>query len=155
MTVSDPTSMYPTKKADDSAVFHTAVWSADLETGIHGIDDQHKRFFEIAASFSGENDQVRVMKTLVLLTGYIRVHFSDEEKLMSAAQYPNYEAHCRLHAQFRYMLSDLLSRARTMSLDEIAAEVRYLINGWFYNHILVEDFDYVPFLVSGHLTSIA
>lgn len=31
-----------------------------------------------------------------------------------------------------------------MTLDEIAEEVKFLINGWFYNHILVADFDYVP-----------
>ena len=34
-----------------------------------------------------------------------------------------------------------------VTMDEIAAEVRYLINGWFYNHIVTVDFEYVPFLV--------
>jgi hypothetical protein len=42
------------------------------------------------------------------------------------------------------MLFDLLEKAKTMSLDEIADEVKFLINGWFYNHILIADFDYVP-----------
>jgi len=30
------------------------------------------------------------------------------------------------------------------SLDEIAEAVKFLINGWFYNHILIADFAYVP-----------
>ena len=34
--------------------------------------------------------------------------------------------------------------SRYVTLDEIADEVKFLINGWFYNHILVADFDYVP-----------
>jgi ATP-binding cassette subfamily F protein 3 len=42
------------------------------------------------------------------------------------------------------MLFELLENAKQMTLDEIADEVKYLINGWFYNHILVTDFDYVP-----------
>jgi hypothetical protein len=42
------------------------------------------------------------------------------------------------------MLFDLLENAKQMTLDEIADEVKFLINGWFYNHILVADFDYVP-----------
>ncbi len=123
------------------------VWSDRLETGLPLIDAQHKSFFELAASFNGNDDQVRVMKSLAILTDYIRTHFRAEEILMAAANYPGLEAHCLLHAQFRYMLSDLLGRARKMSMDEIAAEVRYLINGWFYNHIVTVDFEYVPFLV--------
>jgi hypothetical protein len=31
-----------------------------------------------------------------------------------------------------------------MTLDEIADQVSFLINGWFYHHILVVDFAYVP-----------
>jgi hypothetical protein len=42
------------------------------------------------------------------------------------------------------MLFTLLENAKQMTLDEIADEVKFLINGWFYNHILVADFDYVP-----------
>ena len=42
------------------------------------------------------------------------------------------------------MLFDLLENAKQMTLDQIAEEVKFLINGWFYNHILVADFDYVP-----------
>lgn len=42
------------------------------------------------------------------------------------------------------MLFDLLENAKRMTLDEIAEEVKFMINGWFYNHILVADFDYVP-----------
>ncbi len=42
------------------------------------------------------------------------------------------------------MLYELLENAKQMTLDEIADEVKFLINGWFYNHILVADFAYMP-----------
>lgn len=124
-----------------------AEWSDQLELGIPLIDEQHKRFFDLAAGFAGNGDEVRVMKTLVILSDYIRSHLRDEEALMKAAKYPGLEEHCRLHADFRRMLANLLGRARQMSLDEIAEEVKYLINGWFYQHIVTVDFEYAPYLV--------
>jgi hypothetical protein len=44
------------------------------------------------------------------------------------------------------MFVELLDEARNLTLDEVADRVHYLINGWFYNHIMVTDLDYVPLL---------
>jgi hemerythrin len=126
-----------------------AEWSTRLELGVPLIDEQHKRFFDLAASLNDSKDEIRVMKTLVILSDYIRSHLRDEEALMAAMNYPHLEAHIRLHSQFRQMLSDLLGRARQMSLEQIADEVRSLVNGWFYQHIVTEDFAYAPYLVPG------
>ena len=124
-----------------------AEWSDCLELGIPLIDEQHKRFFDLAASFSGNGDEVRVLKSLVILSDYIRVHLHDEEVMMAAAHYPSLEAHCRLHAEFRHMLAALLGSARKMSLDQIAEEVKYLVNGWFYQHIIKVDSVLAKYLV--------
>lgn len=129
-----------------------AEWSERLELGIPLIDEQHKQFFDLAASFSGDGDEVRVLKTLATLSDYIRVHLRDEEVMMARAHYPDLEAHCRLHANFRQMLATLLGSARKMSLDEIAVEVKYLINGWFYQHIVQVDSDLSRYLVSNPQT---
>lgn len=130
-----------------------AEWSERLELGIPQIDEQHQRFFELAASFGRDQDEIRVMKTLAILSDYIRTHFREEEVLMRIARFPGREAHCRLHAQFRQMLADLIGRARTMSLDEIAEEVRYLINGWFSHHIVTVDAEYAPYVVPDEATA--
>jgi hemerythrin len=65
---------------------------------------------------------------------------------MAAVSYPRLADHRHQHAQFRQMLGNLLGRARTMSMGAIADEVKLLINGWFYQHILTEDFAYAPYL---------
>ncbi len=121
-----------------------ADWSDKLRFGIDTIDRQHQQLFELAATFEGNGDQIRVMKTLVLLCEYVREHFREEEELLAACGYPKLDTHRQLHREFRRMLRELLAEAGRMTLDEIADRVRYLINGWFYNHILVADFDYVP-----------
>jgi hemerythrin len=121
-----------------------ADWSDKLLFGIETIDAQHKQLFELAASFEGNGDQIRVMKTLALLCNYVKEHFREEEEMLAQCGYPHLEAHKRIHEEFRGMLLELLSEATKLTLDEIADRVRYLINGWFYNHIMVTDLDYVP-----------
>jgi len=124
--------------------FELAEWSSKIEVGLPMIDEQHRQLFDLAATFRGAGDQIRVLKSLAMLTEYVKVHFREEEELMASCHYPALEAHGRLHGEFRRMLFELLENAKQMTLDEIADEVKYLINGWFYNHILVTDFDYVP-----------
>ncbi|MFY9328053.1 MAG: hemerythrin family protein [Georgfuchsia sp.] len=156
MTDFRPVQKIPTEGLDPSAPrdsrpqLQYAEWSDLLELGIPEIDEQHKRFFDLAESLNGNGDEVRVMKTLAMLSDYIRQHLRDEEAMMAATRYPGLKAHCRLHADFRRMLGDLLGRARKMSLDEIAEEVKYLVNGWFYQHIVTADSEYAPYVMPDH-----
>lgn len=124
--------------------YELAEWSPKMLVGLPNIDAQHRQLFDLAATFSGDGDQIRVLKSLAMLTEYVKVHLREEEQMMAACQYPGLEAHRKLHTEFRRMLFKLLENAKRMTLDEIADEVKFLINGWFYNHILVADFDYVP-----------
>ncbi len=124
--------------------YELVEWSAKILVGLPNIDAQHRQLFDLAATFDGDGDQIRVLKSLAMLTEYVKVHLREEEQMMAACHYPGLEAHRELHAEFRQMLFKLLENAKRMTLDEIADEVKFLINGWFYNHILVADFDYVP-----------
>ena len=121
-------------------------WSQKLEFGLPIIDDQHKQLFDLAATFAGNGNEIRVMKTLATLSDYIKVHFRAEEEMLSRLNYPNLEAHQRLHAEFKGMLLKLLDNARHLTLDEIANEVEYLIYGWFANHIMQADVAYVGWM---------
>lgn len=128
----------------DKPIVEYSDWTPDLETGLPFIDEQHRRLFELAATFHDDDNQVRVMKSLAILHEYIRTHLREEEELMTACGYPRLEEHKAAHAEFRRMFSALLENAKQMSLDAIAQEVRRLVNGWFFRHIMVVDQDYVP-----------
>jgi hypothetical protein len=43
-----------------------------------------------------------------------------------------------------FMSLSLADWSERLTLDQIADRVQYLINGWFYNHIMIADLDYVP-----------
>jgi hemerythrin len=120
-----------------------ANWSPAIETGLPAIDGQHKALFDMAASFRGEGDQIRVMKTLTQLCDYANTHLQDEEAMLAAIGYPKLAGHKLLHQEFRQMLRQVLDDARRLTLDEIADRIEDLINGWFYQHILTVDADYV------------
>ena len=120
-----------------------ATWSPAIETGLPGIDAQHKQLFDLAASFRGEGDQIRVMRALATLADYANTHLRDEEAMLHAIGYAGLAEHQRQHEQFRAMLRQLLDDARKLSLDDIASRIEDLINGWFYRHILTVDIEYV------------
>lgn len=120
-----------------------ANWSSAIETGLPAIDSQHKALFDMAATFRGEGDQIRVMKTLTMLCDYANTHLRDEETMLAAIGYPRLAGHKQLHQEFRQMLREVLDDARRLTLDEIADRIEDLINGWFYQHILTVDADYV------------
>ena len=143
----------PSLQSGHSASLLYAEWSDRFELGIPLIDQQHRQFFDLAASLNGADNEVRVLKTLAILSDYIRIHLRDEEAMMAAAHYPGLQAHTRLHADLRHMLAALLGRARRMSLDEIAGEVKYLVNGWFSQHILTADLEFAPYVVKGQSCS--
>jgi hemerythrin len=121
-----------------------AEWSPTLEVGLPDIDAQHKGLFDLAASFADDMDEVKVMTSVHALCDYVRLHFREEERMLEACGFPGLAAHRQLHAEFRAMLLELLDEAKTMSLDQVAAQVRILVNGWFYQHILTVDSAYVP-----------
>lgn len=89
---------------------------------------------------------MRVKTSIATLCEHVKTHFLEEEELMRAHGYPGLDAHRRQHDECREMLVGLLDEARHMNLDQLASEVKRLINGWIYNHILSADFDYVPYV---------
>ena len=115
-----------------------------VEVGLPVIDMQHRLLFDLAASFRGQGDQIRVIKTLVALCDYANTHLRDEEAMLRLIAYPAFAEHKRQHVHFRRMLRELLEDSRKITLDQIAERVEVLINGWFYQHIMKDDADYMP-----------
>lgn len=124
----------------------TIQWSPELEIGHVAIDRQHKKLFDLAASMVADRDHVRVMRTLAALSDYVIVHFRDEEKLLEDIGYPELAMHKKLHDGFRARLAKLYANAGGMTLEQIAEEVRRLIDDWLVKHIMVVDRDYTKYL---------
>ncbi|MDP2792722.1 MAG: bacteriohemerythrin [Sulfurisoma sp.] len=121
-------------------------WSPVLEIGHPAIDRQHRKLFDLAALLVHDGNHGQVIRILAELSEYVIVHFRDEEKLLGEIGFPGLEAHRKSHEDFRARMAKLFCDAGSMTLDDIAAEIRLLINEWLTRHILVADQEYAKYL---------
>ncbi|GAB3384223.1 hemerythrin domain-containing protein [Azotobacter armeniacus] len=122
-------------------------WSAEFETGIDIIDDQHKRIFE----YLNEIDQAIARKSVAEIEGVIKAiidysisHNTFEESLMEKAGYPLLEAHHQVHERFKGRAHAYGTRFdKGEDPIRLAREVRSDIGLWLTNHIKRDDKHYV------------
>jgi len=125
------------------------AFTAEYETGIDLIDNEHKKLFEIIRR---ANDLIHtdllhdkydeIMAILDELKDYTAKHFHDEEDYMTEIGYPRLNAQKTAHAAFIDKLVDIsLSDLDTIDENQqqyLTELVNYLLD-WLCNHILKVD----------------
>ena len=119
-------------------------WTHDLETGIHVIDEQHKRIINYIneldhASKTGSAEEVQ--QVLEGLLDYTVTHFEFEEELQEKAGYPFLKAHQRVHEIFMKRIAAFRERANDG--EDIVPELLSMLKVWLSSHIKGDDQDYV------------
>lgn len=119
-------------------------WTEDLETGIHVIDEQHKRIISYIneldhASHTGSAAEVQ--HVLEGLLDYTVTHFEFEEELQAKAGYPFLKAHQRVHEIFMKRIAAFRERANNG--EDIIPELLSMLRVWLASHIKGDDRDYV------------
>jgi len=122
-------------------------WTAEFETGIAVIDDQHKRIFDYlneidrAIACKSVEEIGQVIKAII---DYSISHNTFEESLMEKAGYPLLEAHRQVHERFKERAHAYGERfERGEEPLRLAREVRGDIGLWLTNHIKRDDQHYV------------
>ena len=123
------------------------AWSDEYVTGIDIIDEQHKRLFQYFAEIQQciDHQQAEEVENLCRnLIDYVLSHLVFEESLMEKAGYPLFEAHRKVHDNFRQRTNEYLYRVNG-GIDplKVAREMRNDIGLWLINHIKHEDKHYV------------
>ena len=125
------------------------VLTPDLLTGINGMDNQHRRLFDLINELSeavteGKGRQV-MLPVLDALIDYTAKHFADEERLLEEIRYPELDAQRRSHKAFVDKV--LESRAGfEAGTGMVASEVINFLNDWLVKHIGGMDKKYGPML---------
>lgn len=122
-------------------------------TGIHTIDQEHARLFELVQETHDLLDnEILQDKTesltdlLSKLINYTRTHFSHEEAYMESIHYAYIKEHMAQHRQFEDSLMEFDIDAIADDFDEQNEAVENLLNflvNWLINHILKVDMLYV------------
>ena len=125
------------------------VLTSDLLTGIDGMDNQHRRLFDLINELSeaiaegkGRDVLARVLDALI---DYTAKHFADEERLLEEINYPELDAQRRSHKAFVAKVME--SRAGFQAgTSMVASEVVNFLNDWLVKHIGGMDKKYGPML---------
>jgi hemerythrin len=126
----------------------------ELETGIEGIDTQHRALLVWARtvnSMDADNGSREVViRAARFLIAYTRYHFDSEEYAMVASGFDGVAQHRREHAMMRRELSRLngsINQAGAEAVGSVAGLQR-LITGWVQNHISSSDFAFARYCES-------
>lgn len=122
------------------------VFTDEFITGIHLIDDEHKKLFEIIGKVHNaiEAEHVHdkfdsILDILGELREYTQVHFADEEEYMRSINYEGLATQELLHQQFIDKLNDLdLNDVDDNQQSYLYDFLRFLQN-WLVSHILKVD----------------
>jgi hemerythrin len=123
------------------------TWSNTFSFGIKPIDDQHKELVDLVNDMfhhaTGNDEQEREYFGRVIQKAmhYIKVHFTTEEKLMRAMQYPGYAEHKRCHDCF---ILDVLDNIRDFETEKHYTLFSFtkFLKDWVLSHIGIMDKQY-------------
>lgn len=114
---------------------HKITWKNEYEVGVAGIDEQHRRLFDMLDKLTQPDQDIRHTEMLIALGAYINEHFAYEEGLMRKHSYPRLADHVTQHqelvAQYRSMTDGVKA-----SDPQAVARTRMIVYAWFTRHIL-------------------
>jgi hemerythrin len=90
--------------------------------------------------------ETTVGSVLIALVDYVGFHFSEEERLMEAAEYPGLEAHRVGHRQLTETVLSMKDEYDFEAGFIMAAELFEFLSDWLLHHIREQDMAYRPWL---------
>jgi len=125
------------------------AWDNGFSVGVKAIDDQHKGLFgivdELYAAMMQRQAKSVTGPLLNKLVNYTQVHFSAEEKMMQATDYPHLIQHRARHLDLTRQVGEFMTRYEHGDGSLNIHLLRFL-SDWLTRHIQQEDKEYGPWL---------
>ena len=116
-------------------------WRSEFETGIPGVDHEHRQLVELVNELPGVLDaqpNAAAMKVLGDIHAAVAAHFALEERMMRESRYDEYREHKadhdRLLDEFRDLMDDYEAGA-WVDRDRFAG----VVAEWFATHFRTRD----------------
>lgn len=127
-------------------------WDESLETGDDVVDAHHRELFTIAnelrSAISEGRGREQALATARRLQRYAAEHFSAEDALMAAIDYPHREAHCAQHRELADRVEELASRYESGEAKTALPLANFVLE-WLGEHIRRSDSDLVTYALEG------
>jgi hemerythrin-like metal-binding protein len=126
------------------------AWNDKLSVGIEEIDADHKelvglinKLYDEIRTGHGKDDLESILDRLVDYTQY---HFEHERELFAMTAYTDTEAHETEHAKMVAWVLKAQAEFTASTLPAPSLEVMTNLKDWLFEHILVTDQKYVPYV---------
>ncbi len=120
-------------------------WHDSYSIGNTEVDTQHKKLIviinELYEANRNRTGQAVIENTLNKLVDYTNYHFSKEEEMFTAYNYPGKENHTELHNDFKEKLEKLKEKADYNDPAVITDTLNFLMD-WLVDHIIGADKDF-------------
>lgn len=125
-------------------------WSDEYSVHLRVIDNDHKDLVGIVNSLHDAIRTGRAMGEIGHIIGnlaqYVDDHFTREEALMEAYDYPGLADHKRIHRHLTRMVFAIRTVFAHNPKEIDPAKLLRFLRDWLVHHIIEEDKKYVPFL---------
>ena len=126
------------------------VWEDAYSVGNDKIDNQHKGLFALTNSLPEENIcKKEMMKYVLKLFRYTRIHFADEENIMETAGYPKLSSHIAIHDDIITQLGNL--NPDELDTSEAANKLKQFLYDWIAKHIMQHDQEFFAFVKKNNI----
>lgn len=114
-------------------------WKDAYSVGVDEIDDQHRNLVEMVNQLHdhlNEDSSMRLYIEVFLerLVSYVEYHFACEERTMVESNYPDYEAHLKIHNALRAQVSEFKQKFINNEAD-VSESLMEFLKDWLLNHI--------------------
>lgn len=128
-------------------------WTPDMSVGVDRIDEDHKGLISILNKLADSLEESQTLddelinKCFLSLIRYTEVHFTREEEMLKAVEYPDLADHRKEHQVFIEEIMEMRETFKDAQEDTRRNLLNYL-KGWLNSHILIEDMAYRPFVTN-------
>lgn len=113
-------------------------WTAELEVGVDGFDEQHRKLIDImndlSALVAAGAAKDEIAERFDQLDNYARFHFKTEAEYFEMIDYPEASGHILAHNSFVRQLDDM-QMTMEAGLSLLSDKEMALLRDWLISHI--------------------
>ncbi len=130
-----------------TSVLDLVRWVDDFKIGVHAIDEDHRKLFDLAArchQLAEESDnQKEVAAILKELLDYVSTHFQREEVVMEECGYPGLLNHKQVH---KLLIKPVEIEIEHFEQGQMSIQrITSFLNSWLVDHIQGMDQAFAPY----------
>lgn len=136
-------------------------WDPKFELGIPTIDEQHKKLVSLCNNLyqgilhskesAAASWQDSLRGTLKECADYVMVHFRDEEKLLQAVGYADFDKHKQEHTKYTKQILETVQNFNNITVSDALKFAKFLYD-WIISHIAYTDKLYVKSVLEYYQT---